>query len=56
MNTPVLLGVRERHTPHGAESPAATREWCNAWDNEKTDGGDVTEIYDTDEEVDDMPP
>lgn len=32
MNTPVLIRVRERHTPHGAESLTATEDWREDYD------------------------
>lgn len=55
MNTPVLVRVRERYTPHGAESPTATQEWCDAWDGRQDDAGDVVDAYGDDEEVDETP-
>lgn len=55
MNTPVLVRVRERYTPHGAESPEATREWRDAWSGGQEEDGDVVEAFDDDEDVDETP-
>lgn len=55
MNTPVLVRIRERHTPHGAESPAATQEWCDAWSEQEDAAGGVVDAFGDDEEVDDTP-
>ena len=58
MNTPVLIRVRERHTPHGAESLTATEDWCEAYgarqrkpdSSEHADfgGGESTGVQDLD--------
>lgn len=52
MNTPVLIQVRQRHTPHGAASPATTRNWRDAWGERDSEPRGVRNA-DDDEELED---
>ena len=56
MNTPVLARIRERHTPHGAESLAATQEWRSSWEaHDASRNRGVTDAYSEEEDVDETP-
>jgi len=55
VNTPVLVRVRERHTPHGAQSLDATSEWRSSWEQHEQEANrGTTSAYET-EDVDERP-